>query len=133
MVLEMTSGGSSLWPMPDSKTIASMRSSIDSVQMISLWVAMMGTMSRAILTIRCRSCVPSILFWKSCMERTLLLEDAVVAVVVEHAGVVGGMLVVHLILLRHQLVDVADATSVVHAGNAILDVDGQNVAPFSRH
>ena len=42
MVLEVTSGGQMLWSMAASKTIASMLSSLDGVQMATLWVVVMG-------------------------------------------------------------------------------------------
>ena len=53
MVLEMTSEGKTLWPMLASKTMVSTLSSVDGVQMATLWRAVMGTISRSILTIRC--------------------------------------------------------------------------------
>ena len=45
-------GGKLLWKILASKTIASMLSSVDGVQMSTFWVAVMGTMSRSIFTIR---------------------------------------------------------------------------------
>ena len=46
MVLEMTSGGKMLWPMLASKIMASMLSSVDGVQMATLWLVATGTMLR---------------------------------------------------------------------------------------
>ena len=48
MVLEMISGGRLIWPMLASKTLVSMLSSGDGVEVATLWVAVMGTMSRSI-------------------------------------------------------------------------------------
>ena len=60
------------------------------------------------------------------MERAFLREDVVV--VVEQVGVVARMLVVNLILLQHEVVDVADAAFVVqNFPNDAPDIDGQDV------